>query len=256
MIKRSAIIAMLLILCLTLCACGGNPSVFYQRAIDLFAKEDYEQAADAFDKLNGYAQSDQYAAYCRGLLLYNQQRYAEAVPFFEKTQGFMYGTDRFRYCTAYQLMENGDFAGAAQTFEKLSGFENAALLAAYCRGRQYVESGEMEKALYAFESAGETLDAADLLLDLNMQVYNHAIELKNNGNYAEAMRLFIALDDYLSSADQAVACKEMQREADYAEADARCDAGDYEGALLLFTSLGSYRDASQRAEELADKLQK
>ena len=62
------------------------------------------------------------------------------------------------------------------------------------------------------------------------------------------------LGDYLSSADQAIECKEVMLEQQYADAEALEAAGDLQGAFDLFFALSSYRDAADRAQTLADTL--
>ena len=64
----------------------------------------------------------------------------------------------------------------------------------------------------------------------------------------------LVLGDYLSSADQAVECKTYLRDAEYDQADALEASGDLQGAYDLFSSLSGYRDAAQRAEDLAAQL--
>ena len=49
-------------------------------------------------------------------------------------------------------------------------------------------------------------------------------------------------------------CKTYLRDAEYDQADALESSGDLQGAYNLFSSLSSYRDAAQRAEDLAAQL--
>ena len=126
--------------------------------------------------------------------------------------------------------------------------------AEYALARAAEENKDYESALYHYEAAGSLHDAQDRLLNLQGQLYNRAIALKADGNYAGAMALFTMLGDYLSAADQAIECKEVGLEQQYTDAEAREAQGDLQGAFDLFLALSSYRDAADRAQTLADKL--
>ena len=49
-------------------------------------------------------------------------------------------------------------------------------------------------------------------------------------------------------------CKDLYREAQYTQADALETQGGLQSAYDLFNSLTGYRDAAQRAEDLAQRL--
>ena len=124
----------------------------------------------------------------------------------------------------------------------------------YCLGRAAEEEARYEDAMFAYENALTIDDAEDRLYNLRGQIYNRAIELKNAGDYQNAIDLFNLLGDYLSSADQAVECKIYLKDAQYDEADRLEQSGDAQGAYDLFSSLSGYRDAAQRAQDLASQL--
>ena len=65
---------------------------------------------------------------------------------------------------------------------------------------------------------------------------------------------FNMLGDYLNAADQAVECKEVLLEQQYADAEALEASGDWESAFAIFNALSSYRDAADRAQTLANWL--
>lgn len=247
---------LLLLLSLLLClsGCAQNNSGKLESAIKLFANGDYAEAAEAFEKLGDYSTAPIYAAYSRGLVLYEQGQYSAAEPYFAKTREFMYGEERYQYCHAIALMEAGQFGEAAAAFAKMDEFEDAAMQREYCLARHAEETKDYESALYSYEAAGLLHDAQDRLINLQGQLYNRAIALKAEGNYASAMTLFTMLGDYLSAADQAIECKEVGLEQQYTDAEALEAAGDLRGAFDLFLALSSYRDAADRAEVLAGQL--
>ena len=266
--KRCLLLGLVLIL---LTGCTANHSEAYRRALDVFAGGDYEEAAQAFEKLGDYQQAAQYAAYSRGLVLWEQGDYLSAEPYFEQCRTLkritmadavradeiftlLMGEKRYAYCHAFALEAAGDAAGAAEAFGQLGDFEDASLRQYYNEGVDAENRKDYEKALYDYTAAGDTADAADRLLNLQGQIYNRAIELREAHSYEEAIYLFTLLGDYLSSARQAVECEQIFRDEQYAQADALESSGDLQEAYDLFSMLTGFRDAAQRASDLASRL--
>lgn len=86
------------------------------------------------------------------------------------------------------------------------------------------------------------------------QIYNRAIALKQEGDYQTATDLFMLLGDYLSSADQAVESRPTCGTPSMTRPTRWRAAAICQGAYDLFSSLSGYRDAAQRAENLAAQL--
>lgn len=250
--------AALMLLCVTLLfsftACTQNFSRAYNKAIELFADGEFAEAAKAFDKLGDYAAAPTYAAYSHGLVLYEQGQYGAAEPYFAASRDFMYGEERYQYCHAHVLMESALFAEAAEAFHRMGEFEDAPMQYQYCHARDAENNKDYETALYGYEASLGLHDAEDRLYNLQGQLYNRAIALRTEGNYQDAITLFIMLGDYLSSAAQAVECREKWLDQQYEQADALESQGDLQGAFDLFYALSSYRDAANRAHALADIL--
>ena len=249
--KRCLLLGLVLML---LTGCTANHSEAYRRALDVFAGGDYEEAAQAFEKLGDYQQAAQYAAYSRGLVLWEQGDYLSAEPYFEQCQTLLMGEKRYAYCHAFALEAAGNAAGAAEAFGQLGDFEDASLRQYYNEGVDAENRKDYEKALYDYTAAGDTADAADRLLNLQGQIYNRAIELREARSYEEAIYLFTLLGDYLSSARQAVECEQIFRDEQYAQADALESSGNLQEAYDLFSMLTGFRDAAQRASDLASRL--
>lgn len=252
--RRFSLWLMLAVLLICLSACTQNNSGKFDSAVKLFANGDYAEAAEAFEQLGDYATAPTYAAYSRGLVFYEQGQYTAAEPYFASTREFMYGEERYQYCHAFSLMESGQFAESAASFAGMGDFEDAPVQAEYCLARLAEENKDYEAALYGYGVSAALHDAEDRLYNLQGQLYNRAIALKSEGNYAGAIPLFTMLGDYLSAADQAIECKEVGLEQQYADAEALEAAGDLQGAFDLFYALSSYRDAADRAEMLASQL--
>jgi len=245
---------MLAALLMCLCSCAQNNSGKFESAVKLFANGDYAEAAEAFEKLGDYSSAPTYAAYSRGLVFYDQGQYSAAEPYFAQTREFMYGEERYQYCHAYALLESGLFDEAASCFADMGEFEDAPLQAEYCIARAAEISRDYETALYSFSASASLHDAEDRLYNLQGQLYNHAIDCKKDGNYRDAIVFFTMLGDYLSAAEQAIECKEVMLEQQYADAEALEAAGDHQSAFELFNALSGYRDAADRAQDLANRL--
>ena len=245
-------------LCVALCGCAVDKASVYKKAVEAFASGEYEEAADGFDRVGDYEQAVTYGSYARGLVYYERGEYASAEPYFQPVQGFMYGKDRYAYCHAYVLETQGDFAAAFPLFAGLASreepYEDAAIHAAYCEARDAEANHSYETALYRYEDAGAYADAADRLENLQSQVYRHAKELMDEGQYEQALDLFSMLGTYFDSPAQARACKEYFRGQQYKAADALLAQGDLQGAYDAFKGLGSYADASARAQEIGAQL--
>ena len=246
--KRLLLLLLLAAMSVSLCSCAQNNSGKFDSAIKLFADGEYLEAAAAFEALGDYATSPTYAAYSRGLVLYDQGQYTAAEPYFAQTREFMYGEERYQYCHAYALLESGQFEQSA------AAFADAAVQAQYCSARLAEENKDYEAALYGYETASALHDAEDRLYNLQVQLYSRALALKEEGNYAGAMPLFTMLGDYLSAPDFAIECKEIGLEQQYNDAETLEALGDTESAFALFNALSGYRDAAERAQELANRL--
>lgn len=251
---RSLLLLLCLLLAFTLSACSQDKSLSFSKAVALFADGDYAAAAEKFDKLGDYATAPTYAAYSRGLVFYEQGQYSAAEPYFAQTREFMYGEERYQYCHAHGLMEAEQFAEASAAFAAMGEFEDAPMQAQYCAARAAENAKDYENALFGYEATLGLYDAEDRLYNLQGQIYNRAITLKNECDYENAIVLFNMLGDYLSAAAQAVDCKNIWLDEQYTQADALESSGDLQAAFDAFSGLSSYRDSATRAQTLADQL--
>ena len=251
---KKCLLAALCLALLLLCGCSQY-SGKYDDGIKAFSNGDFAEAAAIFSACDpSYGNAATYASYSQGMVFFQQGQYAAAEPYFESTQGFMYASQRYQYCHGCVLCEQGDFTGAAEAFTKVGEFEDAPQWLQYAQAREAEQNNQYQEALYGYEAAGEVSDAPDRLLNLQTQIYSHAIELMQSGDYDRALILFSYLGDYLSSQDYAQQCREVDRDSLYDQAETYVSQGELAQAWRLFTSLGSYRDAAARAEELAEAL--
>ncbi len=252
-IKKLAALVLVCVIGLLVSGCGDKEAA-YEKALAAFAEGDYAKAATDFEKIGDFLQAETYAAYSQGLTYYNQGSYIEAEPYFAITRGFMYGEQRYNYCHAYVLEEAGDFAEAAQWYEGLGEFEDAPNRAAYCQARVAEEAEDYETALVKYDESGGYRDAEARLDTLNFQIFQRATEHMDAQEYQEAFLLFTLLGNRYDAASYARTAKNYMLEQDYARAEELMQDGDLQGAYDVFYAMAGFRDAADRAGELAKQL--
>ena len=79
--------------------------------------------------------------------------------------------------------------------------------------------------------------------------YKHALQLKNQGQYAEAEKGFRAISTYKNAEQQAEECLELALKAVYDSAMEEKDSEMYKAAAELFATIHEYKDAKEQREE-------
>ena len=102
---------------------------------------------------------------------------------------------------------------------------------------------KLKKTLSVLLIAAFMLSAAGC----SMIDYKKAEKLKNDGDYAAAQEMYIALGDYKDSA-------ELADECGYQVAKSAYDSGDYETAAGLFDELGSYKNSAELKQDCDDRM--
>ena len=102
---------------------------------------------------------------------------------------------------------------------------------------------KLKKTLSVLLIAAFMLSAAGC----SMIDYKKAEKLKNDGDYAAAQEMYIALGDYKDSA-------ELADECGYQVARAAYDSGDYETAAGQFDELGSYKNSAELKQDCDDHM--
>ena len=201
-------------------------------------------------------------------------------------------------CSWENANTSADLHKALELFEKLGRYKDSAQKAQSVRIRyQALVQEEKEKAVIRKEedkrkgkimaAIGIPVIVAVIAFFVIMQTvviprnnYNKAVDLYENGQYAEAITIFETLGGYIDSKEKAEAAKkekkaeeDAEKEAKKAEAYAKAEAknaeayaeavtlletAQYEKAIAAFTALGKYKDSPEkvlaskyaRAEEL------
>ena len=170
----------------------------YMEAQRLLDEGEYSAAAEAFDTLNGFADSADKA----------QEAHMQ-----EMAQN---------YRAAQQLINDGEYLAAAEAFDALEGFEDSAdkaqearhlqeMAQDYQAAQQLIDNGEYLAAAEAFDALEGFEDSADKArearqLQKTVQDYQAAQQLMDDGKYMQAMWAFSALD-FRDSAEKAQEAK-------------------------------------------------
>ncbi len=170
----------------------------------------------------------------------------------------------------------GNYEQALQTLESISGWENADEKAAECKQKieelkEKAEAARLGKKRKAEIARKKRANAAKLakritaitvpsvcvivavVLLLNMVIipysrYSHALSLAEDGNYAEAIEIFTALEDYKDSETQINECN-------YNNAINLVNSGNYKEALEIFKALDDYKDSSEQIDSIQSEYQ-
>lgn len=143
-----------------------NRNSEFRTAKKAFNEKDYLRAAELFELLGTYSDSDAYAAYCR------------ALDAFEKT----------------------DYEVAQELFEQLNTFQKSAKYLLYCRGMIAYQNSQYWEAASFFEKCGESVLGHTAFLDnvdkAKMCYYTSGWILETTGDYERAIICYRLADDY------------------------------------------------------------
>ena len=143
-----------------------NRSSDFRIAKKAYNEKDYVRAAELFDVLGTYSDSDSYAAYCRALSIFEQNDYETAV----------------------------------ELFDKLGTFQKAPKYSLYCQGMIAYQNSQYWDAASLFEECGETVLGHSAFLDNELKAkmcyYTSGWILETTGDYTRAIICYRLADDY------------------------------------------------------------
>lgn len=144
------------------------PTKQYNEAVALLNAEKYEEAFVAFEVLNGYKDSENYAELCYKELQYgkatslmNEEKYKEAVSIFEELDGYKDSNEKIEFCNqdieygkAVVLFESGMYDKAIEAFSALGNYKEAVNKAKIAKTME-------EKILPIYNKAGINVSFGD-----------------------------------------------------------------------------------------------
>lgn len=218
----------------------------YEAAQKLFEEGAYEEAAEAFDALDGYEDSRSLAyssrkkwkeaTYKEALALYKEKKYAEAKPLFEVLGDFHESKHYLYTCTIN------------------------ALHSEYLRGKELMKAGEYEEAKQVLEALDNYDDskklvqeAEEMIRQQNWQAqqqatYAEALELQQEGKLYEARAKLIEAGEVEGATEALYAViEQIGLMETYRKAEEAFDGENYAEALPLYQLLGDYEDSAEKA---------
>ena len=206
----------------------------YDDAAALEAAGDLSAAERAFRNLGEYRDSAERAQAIRERI--EAEAEAERQRLAAEAEAERQAQLAARYTQALLNEAAGNLEAALEAFVALGDYEDSAERAQAIRERIAAEA-EAERQRLAAEA--EAQRQAELAA-----AYEAAIALEESGDVIAAQEAFLALEDYLDSAERAAA---LETPVAYARALALGMSGDLVNAYDAFVALGEYEDSAEKA---------
>ena len=195
----------------------------YAAAVLLMASEKYEEAITAFNALNGYSDSTAKIDECntailereyqKALKLMTDEKYEDAIQAFEALNGYSDSATKISECNtailereyqkALKLMNEEKYEESIKAFKALNGYSDSATKISECNTaileREYqtalklMASEKYEEAIAAFKELNGYRDSDAQITECS---YLKAEELRENGQYLEACRIYWTINGY------------------------------------------------------------
>lgn len=234
-------------------------------------------------------ENDQAAAYEAALALYEEKNFEEAVIAFEalgtyKDSQKMLANSKWywkeqRYDNAVDLYNAGSFLEAKAFFEELSGFEESKKYISKCvsayekqtyqQANDLYAAGDLTAARELFAGLGDYQKSESMLAQIDadfaaqkqaayeLECYERAMQLKEEGRLKEARDLFVEAGNTNDSTDQLYQILEvLARDEVYERAVSDAGYGWLQDALVRFETLDGYLDSAEKAEQLRETIRK
>ena len=220
--------------------------------------------------------------YAQAELLMVQGDYAGAAAKFEALGAYSDASQMTMYCKAIAAAETlGLYSMAVDTFNDLGDFKDSKQMAQYYQGRSYEAYGnvnvatasdsDLDKALWGCQEAEKVYGGLAFFKDSLTRMaacgekikeikneqsartaakteatYQKALSLEQNGEYAEAIKIYQTINGYKDSSERIAICRAAIKEQTYQEALTLEDNGDYAGAIKLYQTINGYKDSADR----------
>lgn len=222
----------------------------YAEADGMMQQKRYAEAAQAFDLLVPYSDSEKKAAQCRADQLFENGAAEEAYAIFASLDPEYRDQESWyqeQYANAAGLLGAGDWENAAAAFEQIPYLDDSAQLALQARYQQAVQvvnGGDAARAMELFTALNGYQDSSEKVE--NIERYQAACALMEEGRFREARELFAGLSDRFDADARIDSCYS----ADYAAAQALLEGGDVAGAYQAFEQIQEYGDSADRCADI------
>ncbi len=193
----------------------GLPYIDYQDAVMSMNRGEYDTAAEKFDKMKGYRDSDELKIECM---------YKKAIDKF-------YARD---YSAASQLFsEIGSYKDSTQRYtDSLLGMADG-----------YLEQEDYVQAYSVYVQSGFDYSTNDNAKKCAEEIYKDACEDLENNHLRIAYEKFAGIGDFKKSTEYATECQ-------YRLANRAYDRGEYKSAIDTYTSIAEYKDVGKKLKKL------
>ena len=222
----------------------------YKAAINKAEIGSFEYAYKAFNALGDYKDCIQLKAYYVAREYEYNEEYEKAITAYGKDLTFKDSQERAEQCreklyeTGISEAENGNFEYAFEAFNALRDYKDCVQLKAYYVAREYEYNKEYEKAIEAYGKDLTFKDSQSRVEQCKKGLYINAIDEAENGNFEEALRIFVVLGDYKDSVQ--LHAYYVAREYEYNE--------EYEKAIEAYSENLTFKDSQDRVERCGVKL--
>ena len=248
----------------------------YQAALSLLDEKRYEEAAAEFEELGSYKDSenlllrtdadklydagkfsdayeiykelpeeyqiheeDYQSKYSEAESLLSEGEFEEAAKLFDGIRGYSDSAgkvDAVYYTEAETAYDKGDFAGANAKFQKLGEYKDSASRAKQAEADGLYADGDYSAAYEIYAGLDE---AYRTHTDDYAAMYDNAVLLMDNEDYAAAAAAFTEIESYSDSAEHI-------KEAYYKAGEAALSSREFETAKEMYSAAGEYQDSSEK----------
>ncbi len=226
-------------------------TVYYSEAETAYDEGDFAGAKDKFQKLGEYKDSASRAKQAEADGLYTDGDYTAACEIYAGLEE-AYRTHEDDYAAMYDnavaLMEKEDYVAAADAFAVIESYSDSADHIP----EAYYKAGEKALSLYDFETAKKMYGNAGKYQDSSEKItavgnYEKGLDFQKKGSFIEAAEAF-GEAGILDSEERKEACYEEV----YGNASALMEAEDLKGAYDMFSTIEEYKDSAEIVQELED----
>lgn len=237
--------------------CKESASKKYSSAQELINKGEYSEAVKKLREITSYEDSSQLLLYASANAAAVEGSFSEAITTLQSLGDYKDSQNLIVYYSAKQAEAQEDVYDIqyiASLYESIPLFrdskeqEEAYLSGWYQTAVTDAEAENYAEAYPIFDNLGSYNDS-DKMID-----YYEARRLEAEGDYIsmlKAKRVYDTMPQVVDCADRSSKILETLQTV-YKDAQSKMKEGNYEQALKMFASLGSYEDSA----DLADKLEK
>ena len=190
--------------------------------------------------------------YEKAIAAFNQQDYAQAIQLFESLNGYQDSSDKLQeshYRLGASYLASGKYDQAESEFKQAGDYGDASTQAnesVYRQAVEYFVANDYDEAIWAFDSIGGYRDAEAKAMESR---YNQGVLLISNGDYDDALNYLGAAGDYpgaLEAKDQV--CNTLGMMA--------LDNEEYAKAISYFDQMSeqSYESKQALANSLSQRI--